>query len=91
MYRYAFNGTLHHVRRWTYDMNGNITLVTRDHVNPARRDTAQFHLNTYTCAGGDCSSGKARLKTRMSYDYELEENTYQVFEYEPLDSLIEAR
>jgi hypothetical protein len=90
MYRYSFNGALNHVRRYTYDAHGNLTLVTRDYANPARRDTAQRYENFYLA---HVQSGPlhGRLASRISYDAELEDTTRQFFEYEPLDSLLEAR
>jgi hypothetical protein len=90
MYRYSFNGTLNHVRRWTYDAQGNPTLVTRDYANPPRRDTAQRYENAYF-AHVVAGPLHGRLASRVSYDVELEDTTLQVFEYEPLDSLLEAR
>lgn len=81
-YRYSFSGSLLHIRRFSYDGNGNLTLITRDYANPARRDTAQRYENTYA---------EGRLVSRISYDHESEDSTRQFFVYKPLDSLIEAR
>lgn len=82
LYRYSFNGSLHHVRRFTYDSLGNLSLITRNYVSPARFDTAQRYENTYAAG---------RLTSRVSYDNEAEDTTRQYFVYKPLDSLIEAR
>jgi hypothetical protein len=81
-YRYSFNGSLLHVRRFSYDSLGSLRLVTRDWASPVRRDTALLYENHY--AGG-------RLSWRISYDNEVEDTTRQIFQYSPLDSLIESR
>jgi hypothetical protein len=81
-YRYSFDGALLHVRRFSYDSEGNLTLVTRDWASPARRDTAQRYENHLA---------DGRISWRIAYDHELEDTTRQVFVYAPLDSLIEAR
>ena len=81
-YRYSFNGSLSHIRRFTYDSEGSLNLVTRDWASPVRRDTALRYDNHY-------ASG--RLSWRISYDNEVEDTTRQVFQYAPLDSLIEER
>jgi hypothetical protein len=82
VYRYGYNGSLLHIRRYTYDMHGNLTLVTRDFANPARRDTAQRYENTYV---GD------ELVSRRVYDAEAEDSTRQFFVYASLESLQEGR
>jgi hypothetical protein len=81
-YRYGFDGSLLHIRRYTYDARGNLLLVTRDYANPARRDTALRYENTYI---------ENVLVSRLSYDAEAEDSTRQFFVYKPLDSVQEKR
>ncbi|MCD6023919.1 MAG: hypothetical protein K0Q91_835 [Fibrobacteria bacterium] len=91
--RHYIGGFLSATRHFTYDTDGYPLLVTLRWHSSSRLDTAQRFENSYpyVIASPGTIPRPRTLLHRMSLDAEAGDTTRQIFEYAPLDSLIEAR